>query len=336
MRKLLLLTILLLAIPLVSAHGGFDDGHPDEPLNLPEGVIKIIEYRNQLAASITFLIAFIAGIISFTSPCGFVVLPTFFSFLFKERKKAVLMTAFFCIGLVLAFTLLGVAAALLGSFINEFKEPFAVISGAIFILLGVMTFLNKGFTWFQFKLDHHKAKNAMGMTVLGFFFALGWTPCVGPVLSGILLLAANSSTILTGTSYLIFYALGVSLPLLILALLSDKFDLANKSWIRGKMFTFKLFGKEIITHTYNIISAIILIFIGIVMITWRGTQFFEIYIPMLIPWSMDAFYRANDALTMTPFYTSGAAHAIGIILGLLVLGWLVLAVVKAWRSSREL
>jgi len=321
MRKLLPFILLLAVLaPIVVAQ------------DLPVGVLKIIQYREQLAASITFLIAFLAGIVSFTSPCGFVLLPTFFSFLFKERKKAVLMTAFFCIGLVLAFTALGVTAALLGQFINQFKEPFAVLSGFIFIVFGIMTFLNKGFTWFQFKLDHHKAKNGLGMMLMGFFFALGWTPCVGPVLGGILLLAANAGTIVTGTSYLVFYALGVSLPLLLVAMLADKFDLANKKWIRGRVLTFKLFGKEIVTHTYNVISAFILIFIGIVMITWKGTTFFEIYVPRLVPWSMEFFYTANDALTATPFYTSGAAH----IIGVLVLIWLGYVVVRAWKSSSEL
>jgi len=335
MQKGWLVFLAMLLVPFVAAH---DDGtiHLEPGTELPPGVLKIIEYRNQLAASITFFIAFIAGIISFTSPCGFVVLPTFIAFLFKERKKAAMMTAFFCIGLILAFTALGVAAATLGQFINQFKQPFAVLSGYIFIIFGILIFLNKGFTWFQFKLDHHKAKSAVGMTSLGFFFALGWTPCVGPVLGGILLLAANANSLVTGTSYLIFYALGVSLPLLLVALLADRYDLASKPWIRGKMLTFKLFGKEIVTHTYNLISAFILIFVGIIMVTWKGTQFFEIYIPRIIPWSMDLFYAANDALTLTPFLTSGFANFLGFVIGAAVLALLVWAIARAWKRGNEL
>lgn len=319
MKKVWLLGILLLVVPLVAAQ------------DLPEGVLKIIEYREHLAASITFFVAFLAGVISFTSPCGFVVLPTFFSFLFKERRKAVTMTAFFCLGLTLAFTVLGVAAALLGQFINQFKQPFAVASGFIFIIFGIMIFLNKGFTWGQFKMTG--AKSAIGMTFMGFCFALGWTPCVGPVLGGILLLAANAGTIVSGTSYLIFYALGVSLPLLLVAMLADKFDLANKAWIRGKVITFHIFGKEIVTHTYNIISAIILIFIGIVMITWKGTTFFEIYVPRLIPWSMEAFYTLNDALTASTFLTSSIAQFLGFTIGFGVLWLIGWSIYRQWGAS---
>jgi cytochrome c biogenesis protein CcdA len=324
-----LLLVFLLALPIVAAQ-------TVAPSQFPPGVLKILQYREQLAASITFLIAFIAGIISFTSPCGFVLLPTFFSFLFKERKRAVLMTAFFCAGLILAFTTLGLSAAILGVFINEFKKPFAVVSGFIFIAFGIMTLLNKGFTWFQFKLDHHKAKSAFTMTLFGFFFALGWTPCVGPVLGGILLLAANAGTVLTGTAYLVFYALGVSLPLLLVAMLSDKFDLAHKKWIQGKVITFKLFGKEIVTHTYNIASAIILIFIGVIMIWWQGTTFFEIYVPRLIPWSMDFFYIANDSLTAGGFLSSGLGQFLGFLLGFVILGTLAWIVIRQWQRSREL
>lgn len=334
------LPVILLLASVVSAHDGVDDGHPyltsDTALNLPPGVLKIIEYREQLAASITFLIAFIAGIITFTSPCGFVVLPAFFSFLFKERKRAVLMTALFSLGLILGFTALGLTAAIIGTSLNVLRLPFARIAGFVLIAFGIMMFLNKGFTWFQFKLDHHKTKSAFTMLTFGFFFALGWTPCIGPVLGGILLLAASAETILVGTAYLVFFGLGVSVPLLIIALFADKYDLAGKPWIRGKLIEFKLFGKQIVTHTYNIISGIILIGIGITMAIWRGTGILEYTVTRFTPWGMTAFYGLNDALTNSSFFTSGAAQIIGIILGILMVLLLFWILYRQWKKSKEL
>src|SRR3972149_7731780 len=98
-------------------------------LELPPGVQKLYEYQNQIALSITFLIAFIGGILTFTSPCGFVVLPTFFAYLFKERKRALFMTAIFSLGMTLAFIIFGLVAGFVGNFFNEYKEVFAMISG---------------------------------------------------------------------------------------------------------------------------------------------------------------------------------------------------------------
>lgn len=317
----------------VLAHGGVDDGDNDTSLDLPVGVLKIIEYREQLAAGITFLAAFLAGIAAFTSPCGFVLLPTFFAFLFKERKRAVLMTALFSIGLVAGFTLLGIAAALAGAVLLQFRQPFAVISGVVFIIFGIMMFLNKGFTWFQFKLDHHKTKSAAAMLAMGFFFALGWSPCIGPVLGGILLLAANSGTLLAGASYLAVFALGVSLPLLLVAALADRYDLAR--WFRGKLITFRLLGSEVATHTYNIISAVILVALGTIMILSRGTTFIEYTVTRAVPWSMGMFYSIHNALTQA-FFTSTTAQVLGIILGLLVLGSIAYVIYRQWTTKYEL
>ncbi|MBI4144764.1 cytochrome c biogenesis protein CcdA [Candidatus Woesearchaeota archaeon] len=329
------LTFVLLSTAVL-AHGGFDDGHPDGPLDLPEGVLKIIEYRNELAAGITFLAAFLAGIVAFTSPCGFVLLPTFFAFLFKERKRALLMTSLFAVGLTLGFTLLGVLAALAGVVIGQFRAPFAVFSGVVFVVFGIMMFLNKGFSWFQFKLDHHKTKSAVTMTSMGFFFALGWSPCIGPVLGGILLLAANAGTVLSGASYLFLFALGVSVPLLLVAAFADRLDLASKSWIKGRLFTFRLFGTEITTHTYNIVSAIILVALGVIMIFSRGTSWVEYAVTRVVPWSMTLFYAAHDMLTQTPFFTSTTAQVLGIIAGLLVLGSIAHIIYRQWTTKHEL
>ncbi len=306
------------------AHDGVDDGHilgTEANASLPIGVLKIIEYKSQLAASITFLAAFLAGIVSFTSPCGFVLLPTFFTFLF--RKRAALMTSLFTLGMMIGFMTLGIAAALAGEFINQYRAPFAVIAGAIFVIFGLLVLFNKGF---GFKAPTLEGKTPWHVLFFGAAFAIGWSPCIGPVLGGILLLAATTGSVIKGAVMLGFFALGVGLPLFILALLSDKYDIGR--WFRGKEIKFSLFGKHIVTHTYNLISAIILISIGTIMLIWKGTGFIELTVTRFVPWSMTFFYAANDALQQNAFFTSGAAEIIGVLLGVVALVWILRKVIK--------
>jgi cytochrome c biogenesis protein CcdA len=320
MRNTFLITLaLLLVIPAAIA------------LDLPPGVIKLAEYQQQLAASITFLVALIAGILTFTSPCGFVVLPMFFTYLFKERKRAVLMTGAFALGMSIAFVALGVLAGSAGTFINQFKMPFAFASGFALVFFGILLFLNLGFSIFYFKLDHKKAASAWSTGLMGFFFALGWTPCLGPILTGIMILAANTGTAFRGALMLGTYAVGVSVPLLIISALADRWDLANKPWIRGKHIQFDLFGHRVHTHTYNIIGGIILISVGALMIVQSGTFFFMEQLPRYLPWTMTFFVNTNQDLASSPFLTSQWGNALGIFLIALII-W---AVYRAARHKEE-
>ena len=117
---------------------------------MPPGLMRLNEYNNQLASNVNILIALLAGFISFTSPCGFALLPAFFTFLFKERKRAVLMTSAFALGLTIAFAIFGFIAALFGEFFNSIKLNLAVASGYLLMFFGAMLFLNKGFSVFNF------------------------------------------------------------------------------------------------------------------------------------------------------------------------------------------
>lgn len=291
---------------------------------LPPGVIKLLEYQQELAQSITFAIAFVAGIISITSPCGFVLLPIFFSFMFKDRKKAVEMTIAFGIGLAIAFAIFGLIAGAVGTFFNEYKESFAVLSGMILMLFSVMMFLNKGFGLFNFKVDHIHKKTFFSIASLGFLFGIGWTPCVGPVLGGIFLLAANQATMWKSVIMLMLYAFGAITPLIILAYFSDKYDLANKRWIRGKLIEFNLFGTKIYTHTYNLISAIILFLLGLLLIFQKGTYLFMKKIPEYIPWTMTTFTNLNN------FFVENNKISVGIGISILII-----IIFVVWNSIKS-
>src|SRR3989338_8794767 len=140
---------------------------------LPIGLQRLKQYEQQLAASITFLLAFFAGLISMTSPCGIALLPTFFSVAFKDRKKTMLMSIAFSIGLLIAFTIFGLIAGFLGNFFNAYKLAFATASGFVLIFFGILLFFNIGFSFFSFKLDYGTEKSFFSVATLGFFFGVG-------------------------------------------------------------------------------------------------------------------------------------------------------------------
>src|SRR3989338_5495670 len=207
-------------------------------LELPAGVQKLVEYQNQLASSVTLLIAFIAGIISFTSPCGFALLPLYFTFAFKNRKESVYLTSAFSIGFIIALVIFGIIAGIVGDFFNKYKLGFSIISGGMLLFFGVLVFLNKGFAGFDFQSKIAEKKTFLGMSSVGFFFGAGWTPCVGPVLAGIILVGANTGNSLASASLLVAFALGVIFPLLIMSTFSDRYDFANSKLFRGKQLQF--------------------------------------------------------------------------------------------------
>ena len=301
---------------------------------LPIGLQKLKQDEQQLASSITFLLAFFAGLISMTSPCGIALLPTFFSIAFKDRKKAVLMTSAFSLGLLIAFTIFGLIAGFLGNFFNTYKLTFAVVSGYILFFFGILLFFNIGFSIFNFKLDYRNKESFLSVAMLGFFFGIGWTPCVGPILVGILVLAANAATVLNGTLMLIFYGIGIVAPLIVLAYFSDRYDLSEKKVFRGKLFSFKLFNKQIITHTYNLIGGLLLIIIGILMVRFKGTFFFQTELPKYVPWSMSFQGYLSESALESKIFTSITGNILGIIIVILVVIF-VIGYIKRTKNNTQ-
>ncbi len=304
-NKLLLWLILCIALATAAAAQVDISQYP--------GLVKLAEHNNQMAQGLTLLIALIAGALTVTSPCGFAILPTFFSFWFKDRKRAVWMTVAFTIGLALAFTLMGSLVALLGDFYGRPKTYLGRFAGIFLIIFGLMLLLNRGFRVFNFKIEHKPNRSFWSIFVLGFGFGLGWTPCVGPVLGSILVLAGAAGSPLKGALMMFVYAIGTAIPLLILAYLSDKGDWAGKKWLTGKHLEFTLFGKKIITHTYNLVGGAFLILIGGIMVAQNGTYFFMEQIPQYMSWDMETFFAGNQALMNAAWFSPAVMNFLGVV-----------------------
>ena len=184
------------------------------------------------AESLTFGAVLIAGILSFLSPCVVPLLPVYLSVLSspasaetarRRRAALVLRTLLFVGGISVCFIILGFGAGALGSVIDS--DAFMVVLGAIVVLLGLhqtgwikLKFLNREET---LTIKRSERRDALGVFLLGLAFSFGWTPCVGPVLAAILGLAAGGGAALQGAGLMAVYALGFSVPFLVLALFSE-------------------------------------------------------------------------------------------------------------------
>jgi cytochrome c-type biogenesis protein len=199
---------------------------------------------------------FIAGIVTFLSPCIVPLMPIYISYLTgnslddvdenpKEMRKTILIHSIaFLFGLMIVFSLLGLTATAIGRFLYLNAGVFRQISGMVIIVFGLyhtglikINFLNKE-RKMRFKVRKPKLINS---TLMGMAFSFGWTPCIGPVIGAILLLAANSETLWSGVWLLIIYSIGFSIPFIITALFLNeilkRFDKASKHVKVIKMIT---------------------------------------------------------------------------------------------------
>lgn len=186
--------------------------------------------------SITYIAAFAAGAASFLSPCVLPVIPTYVAYLagvtatttLDQDKKAYLAinSCSFLLGFIVVFVLMGASASYVGQSFAEHQEIIRKL-GAIFMfmmgfkLLGVIRLglLEREYRLLEFNSTFD---GPVGAFILGIAFTTGWTPCVGPILSTILVYAATGATVQQGALLLFVYSVGFCLPFIIIALLFTK------------------------------------------------------------------------------------------------------------------
>lgn len=172
--------------------------------------------------------AFLAGVFMFLAPCTLPLVPGFLSFVSAgERKKMIINTLFFILGFSLIFILFGALISFLGTKLVVARYFLSKIGGILIIIFGLyilrvfrLPLFEKTRNIFYFK--NLKPGNSGSAFILGVSFATGWTPCVGPILASILLIAGNTGTVLVGTFLLAVFSLGLALPFLITAMLAHR------------------------------------------------------------------------------------------------------------------
>lgn len=188
-----------------------------------------------------FLAAFGAGVLSFLSPCVLPLVPPYLCFLgglsmeqlqggvageeaAALRRRTVLASLMFVLGFGTVFVSLGATASAVGRLLAEWSLVLAQVAGVIIIVLGLhflgvfkIAFLNR-----DIRFQPEKPAGLLGAYLIGLAFAFGWTPCVGPVLAGVLFVAGTEETMLRGALLLATYAAGLGLPFVLSALLLDR------------------------------------------------------------------------------------------------------------------
>lgn len=266
MKKLLLLGLVLLLLSGTAAAKNVSD----ETASIFD---KINQYNLDLAkeqsVKITFLVAFLAGVLSIFAPCILPFLPAFFAVTFKEKTRITKMTFMFFLGFATTFTILGTIAGVLGqqtlAFFPYKKELIAAV-GIVIIIFGILTLLGKGF--YFIRQPNVKTKNdALGVYLFGLVFALGWAACLGPVLGGILAIGAILQNYLQAALLLLAYAFGVAVPLFILAFFFDKTHIHAMNFMK-KTITIGKFK----TLLPSFISGLLLIVTGLVFVFLEATD----------------------------------------------------------------
>jgi len=178
--------------------------------------------------------AFVAGLLSFFSPCILPLVPVYLGYMTgtlisemdsPQRLKTLFHALSFVAGFSFVFVLLGLAFGLIGGFIYPAMPYIVKLGGLVLIVFGlhIMGLISIPFLYMEKRLDlgRGRPKNYWTSFLVGVIFAAGWTPCVGPVLSAVLLLAANTQTAPQGALLLAVYALGLGIPFLAVAGLID-------------------------------------------------------------------------------------------------------------------
>lgn len=229
---------------------------------------------------VTLFGAFVAGLLSFLSPCILPIVPFYLSYLAgvsmnqisseaeisrSVRMRAVIAACCFALGVITVFVGLGATATAFGGMVREYFGVLRWVAAAIIIAMGLhfLGVLRISVLYRQFRTDAGDMSNVgfVGAYVIGLAFAFGWTPCVGPVLAAILFTAAGQETSQQGAVLLFTYGLGMTLPFIAAALFIGPFmswmtrfrrHLGLMEKLMGAFLI--LFGILIATNSINLIA----------------------------------------------------------------------------------
>jgi cytochrome c-type biogenesis protein len=262
-------------------------------------------------ANFTVLIAFLGGLFSFLSPCVLPLVPGYMSLISgvsidhlkgdsgskSSAFRAVIVNSLaFNIGLSMIFLSLGAAAGLVGSAVTS-NPWIRIIGGVIVILFGLqlMGILKIGALYKDTRFfSDDKPRGPLGSFTLGLAFAAGWTPCIGPILGGIIGLAATSGGWRNGLLLSAFYSLGLAIPFLLTGVLINQF-----------LSFYSKFKKHL--HTVEVVSGILLIAIGTLIATGYSTKLNSSALARVLP-NLEEWV-GNKAATQPPASTSSPAPA---------------------------
>ena len=228
---------------------------------------------------IELLVAFSAGIISFLSPCVLPLIPGYISYisgtslneLLIKKEINLLPIILFTFGFSIVFIFFGATATLIGQLLLKNSNELRIIAGVIIIIfsLHILKIINIKFLNYDKRVQFEVRQGFFAPILIGMAFGFGWTPCIGPILGSILVLASTSESITKGILLLCSYSLGLAIPFILSGYLIQKFMLVSKN-IKQKI------------NLIEKIGGILLLLTGI-LITTNQLQVLGFYILNYLP-----------------------------------------------------
>ena len=218
-----------------------------------------------ISVSVPVATVFVQGLLSFFSPCVLPLLPVYLSYLSggaaneQKRSRLFINTFFFVLGISAAFFILGLGMSAAGSFFSAYRDQFIKFGGLMVVIFGLyqLGILNISPLEREHRLPFDLGKAASGpiaALILGFTFSFAWTPCIGPILAGVLMMAASASNAAYGFLLIGIYTLGFVIPFMAVAIFADR------------LLAFFRRHRNVVKYTAKI-GGVLLVLIGIMMIT---------------------------------------------------------------------
>ena len=220
--------------------------------------------------AISYPAAFTAGLLSFLSPCVLPLIPAYFTFITgfsleeltesrdsEIRKKVFLSTILFVSGFSLVFILMGASASYLGGLIYNYRELIRIIGGVFIIILGVhLTGIIRirGLDFEKRINMEKKPLHFFGTFIVGMAFGAGWSPCIGPLLGSIIIIAGSQETVWQGIVLLAIYSAGLAIPFIIMSVFINLLLIFIKKASRVLQYV-------------NTVAGILLIIVGLILVT---------------------------------------------------------------------
>jgi cytochrome c-type biogenesis protein len=241
-----------------------------------------------MSENVTLFAAFVAGFLSFVSPCVLPLIPGYVSFVSgvslddmrgdsaavsSSRRHVIITSLFFVLGFSLVFIALGATASVLGRFLFAKQPILSKIAGVLLVVFGLHTMgvFRIGLLENEKRVQaQRKPAGPLGAMLVEIAFAFGWTPCIGPILGGILAIAGSKDTVLEGVELLAVYSLGLGIPFLLTSIAINRFFAATKR-IRKHY------------HAIELVSGGLLVVIGVLIFTNQFTvivRYLQPYLPV--------------------------------------------------------
>ncbi|MEU2897461.1 cytochrome c biogenesis CcdA family protein [Streptomyces sp. NPDC006967] len=214
-------------------------------------------------------VAFLGGLLALLSPCSALLLPAFFAYSFTSRTRLVTRTGLFYVGLCTTLVPLGVAGSFASRLFYGHRDTLVAVGGWTVIALGVAQIAGVGFGSRRMAraAGGHRSGSALSVFALGAVYGLAGF-CAGPILGGILTVAAVDGDPVHGAVLLAVYALGMAVPMFVLASLWDRFDLGRRRWLRGRI----LRVGPVALHSTSAVGGALFITLGVAFLAFDGTS----------------------------------------------------------------